>query len=288
MATGSSELTSSSRIGAPKISNRVGERKRVEEQRAAVLLALIVGELRSDRRAQPLARDLAEAERRLDREPPVLAADGLLREEEPRRRERQGLHRDARRGPLVFGNPPARPGLVVRRRWDAVHHPRAERWSLVARSVLEPAVPEPQTLLEEPDRRSGDAEVRVAVCPGTDDAPARRVEVLEESEHGVLEPVGPAADRQDGAGNRIRSPRRPSRAASSHPGVGAGATRRARGRCRRGARATSTASALPQSAGPAGRCSPRTSSSLRRGCRTADSRPCSACCRCRDRRWSRP
>src|SRR5690606_10301435 len=100
--------------------------------------------------------------------------------------------------------PPAGTILVGGAGRHRVLHPDAEFREFVGAGVFafQPVAEPAQYFLQEAGRGSRHAQMGVAVAPGTDQCPARHVEMLDQAEDGVGITVGPAADRKDRAGDR--------------------------------------------------------------------------------------
>ena len=135
-------------------------------------------------------------------------------------------------GPLVEAHPTARVERDVPDGRDRVLEPEAHV-GIVGDSgglALQPLVPPPGGLLQEADRRTGDAVLRVLVAPWSDDRLARGAdgaEAFDEVEHGAGVAVGPAAHRQHGHLDRTQVLDDPIRVARSRHGAGARARWRA-------------------------------------------------------------
>ena len=113
--------------------------------------------------------------------------------------EAKAMHHDARRWPRWFGNPASWQFLVKRRGPHAFRHPCAQH-GFVHHTIiktLQPMIPPAQRLLQETDLWARQREMRIGVCPWSDQALARHRQVLEQTRDGVGIAVGPAADRED-------------------------------------------------------------------------------------------
>ena len=174
----------------------LGEGFAVEGQRAAVLLALVVGEVGWGVVGAPLPGELAHRQRGLhgQRELAARPAGGVGGQDLVAAEGVGGRH-DVRGGPARLADPPTRPVLVGRRGRHALLHPDAQHGlgHDVVVDVAQPVVPPADELLEEADGRAGLTEVRVLVRPGPDQAFAGDVERGEQPEHRVRVAVGPAA-----------------------------------------------------------------------------------------------
>ena len=177
----------------------------------------------------------------------------------PPRRAASGRTRLVGRGgrPRLGTDPAAAAHRVVRARAASpslIQARSAGSSSTPVSTPAQPAVPPPQGLLQEPDRRPRrEATVRVLVRPRPDDALHRGVHVLHEPEHGVAVGVRPAADREHRGARCRRSPRQRCRAASSRRAPGAPATPASSDGSPRGARASGRPTPAPTTSGRGGR-----------------------------------
>src|SRR5207302_11242083 len=95
----------------------------------------------------------------------------------------------------------------MRRRLDAFRHPRAQHGLIHHAGIdaLEPIVPPPQHLLQEADLRAGKCEMRISMRPRPDEALARYRQPREQARNRILIGVGPAADGEHRALDRLVS-----------------------------------------------------------------------------------
>src|SRR5215510_140184 len=90
------------------------------------------------------------------------------------------------------------------RRFDAVHHPRAQHGLIHHAGIdaLEPIIPPPQRLLQETDLRAGPRKMRITMGPRSDETLARYRQPLEQAWNCIRVAIGPTADGVDGALDR--------------------------------------------------------------------------------------
>src|SRR5205823_14037661 len=175
----------------------LGERLGIEGEGAGVVLALIARRVTLAAVAAPLTRREPQRCGRSPRESRLRTA----RLTEPARVERVTSRGDPRRRPRGLRHPPPRAHAVRRARRHTLLHPHPIRRLVHDPGVdaLEPVIPPSPRLLEEADRRSGYAVVRVVVAPRSDETLPRRAQPREETGNRVRVGVRPPADRVDGA-----------------------------------------------------------------------------------------
>ena len=167
---------------------------RVEAQRAGVVLALI-----ARRRHEPAARGAARRLRRADLEP-----RGRPGRTEAIAREVEHARLDARRrasSPRRSSGPGRSPSSPIAAGARASRRGRTRRIGGRGAAARQ-AFHQRERVLEEADRGTGHALVRVGVTPGPDEAAARRAESREQARDRVRVGVGPAAHRVHGARDR--------------------------------------------------------------------------------------
>ncbi len=172
------------------------ERRRVEAQRASVILALIARLLARHAGTEPFQAAQADALRRF-----VLklclrlgAAVEAATIQIPANRL------DAFARPAPFRHPTSWAMVVVRLRPDRILHPGSKHGLLVDAGflALEPLIPPPETILQEADLRARACVMGKVMAPGTDEGAARRLGRRHHPGNGARQIVRPAADGIDG------------------------------------------------------------------------------------------
>ena len=177
----------------------LGQRRRVEDEAAAVLRALVGGPVGAarPRRARSGRPSHARACRR-----------ALARAPAPARRraapaaEREPARRPVERRPGRLADPAAGAHLGLGARLDALRHERAQRRLVVAWSAAQVLVEDSDAALQEADRRPWRADVGVDVRPRAEQAAHAVGRRLEHAEDRAAVGVGEAPDHLDVAGDR--------------------------------------------------------------------------------------
>src|SRR3954469_13175937 len=93
---------------------------------------------------------------------------------------------------------------MIGSRSDAVRHPRAQHGLVHHAGIdtLEPIIPPAQHLLQEADLRAGTREMRIPVCPRSDQTLARYAQSFEQPWNCILVGIGPATDGVHGTLDR--------------------------------------------------------------------------------------